>query len=159
MFGALFALLVPELLMNQYSGISVYAICGMVAVMSPVIGAPMTALLLVFEFTRNYEITVAAMVAIVFANLVAYNWFGRSLYDTMLAERGIDLSMGRERAYLMHHKVVEYATDLLPVVQLSTSLAQLREQMVASSSSSSVIVDSDNRYQGKVYSASATCAG
>jgi cytidine deaminase len=40
-----------------------YAICGMVAIMSPVIGAPMTALLLVFEMTRNYEVTIAAMVA------------------------------------------------------------------------------------------------
>ena len=53
----------------------------MVAVMSPVIGAPMTALLFVFEFTRSYEITIAAMVTIVFANLITFKWYGRSLYD------------------------------------------------------------------------------
>jgi CIC family chloride channel protein len=64
----------------------------MVAVMSPVIGAPMTALLFVFEFTRSYEITIAAMLAIVFANLIAFRWNGRSLYDRQLSARGIDLS-------------------------------------------------------------------
>ena len=88
LFGAMFALLVPGALLDSYSGVSHYAICGMVAVMSPVIGAPMTALLLVFEMTRNYEVTIAAMVAVVFANLVASIWFGRSLYDQQLAQRG-----------------------------------------------------------------------
>ena len=136
--------------MNEYSGIEVYAICGMVAVMSPIIGAPMTALLLVFELTRSYEITVAAMVAIVLANLMSYNWYGRSLYDRQLAQRGIDLSMGRERAWLMHHKVAEHITEALPVVSQNSELGDLRAGMTAKSTSSSIVVDTDNRYLGQV---------
>lgn len=151
LFGALFALLVPEMLLDSYSGISAYAICGMVAMMSPIIGAPMTALLLVFELTRSYEITVAAMLAIVFANLIAHNWYGRSLYDHQLKLRGIDLSMGRERAYLMHHKVAEHVTASLPVVQQTANLGALRLKMTENSSASVVIVDHDNRYLGQVY--------
>jgi CIC family chloride channel protein len=119
--------------------------------MSPIIGAPMTALLLVFELTRSYEITVAAMLAIVFANLMAYNWYGRSLYDHQLKLRGIDLSMGRERAYLMHHKVVEHVTESLPVVRQTANLGALRLKMTENSSASAVIVDHDNRYLGQVY--------
>ncbi len=151
LFGALFALLVPELLLTDYSGVSAYAVCGMVAIMSPVIGAPMTALLFVFEFTRSYEITIAAMVAIVFANLIAHNWYGRSLYDRQLAARGIDLSMGRERAYLMHHKVLEHVTDSLLVLPQSTAIVDACEQMAASSTASAVIVDRDNSYLGIVF--------
>ena len=83
----LYALMVPEWLFDDYSGLSVYAVCGMMAVMSPVIGAPMTALLLVFELTRSYEFTIAAMVAIVFSNLIAHRWYGRSLYDHQLNPR------------------------------------------------------------------------
>ena len=150
LFGALFALLVPELLLSNYSGLSAYAVCGMVAVMSPVIGAPMTALLFVFEFTRSYEITIAAMVAIVFANLVATKWYGRSLYDHQLAARGIDLSQGRERAYLMHHKVMEHVTDSLLLVQQSASLAELRKLMATNSTASAVVLDDDNRYRGLI---------
>jgi CIC family chloride channel protein len=151
LFGALFALLVPEMLLENYSGISTYAICGMVAIMSPIIGAPMTALLLVFELTRSYEITVAAMVAIVFANLTAYNWYGRSLYDYQLKVRGIDLSMGRERAYLLHHKVAQHATASLPVVRQTADLGALRLQMNENSSATAVIVDDDNRYLGQIF--------
>jgi len=151
LFGALFALLVPEMLMDDYSGVSTYAICGMVAVMSPIIGAPMTALLLVFELTRSYEITVAAMLAIVFANLIAHNWYGRSLYDNQLKLRGIDLSLGRERAYLMHHKVAAHVTESLPVIQQSANLGALRLKMNEKSSGSAVILDHDNRYLGQVY--------
>ena len=148
LFGALFALLVPGTLLDSYSGISDYAICGMVAVMSPVVGAPIAALLLVFEITRNYEVTIAAMVAIVFANLVASIWYGRSLYDQQLAARGIDLSMGRERAYLTHHKVSELLTACLPVIAQDARLAVANTEMSALHTTSAVIVDDEQRYLG-----------
>ncbi|TNF86748.1 MAG: CBS domain-containing protein [Gammaproteobacteria bacterium] len=150
LFGALFALLVPDQLLSDYSGASVYAVCGMMAMMSPVIGAPMTALLMVFELTRSYEITIAAMVTIVFANLAAHQWYSRSLYDFQLRRRGIDLSLGRERAYLMHRKVIDLLSDSLPVVHSDISLSELRQRMAAYSTASAVIVDSDNRYLGLV---------
>ncbi len=150
LFGALFAELIPATLLSDYSGITVYAICGMVALMSRVIGAPTTALLLVFELTRSYEITVAAMLAIVFANLIAHRWYGRSLYDYEVAERGIDLSMGRERACLMHHRVVEYLTDSLPVVTEDLSVAQVRETMAANAAAIAVVVDTESRYLGQI---------
>ncbi|MFT6371547.1 MAG: CIC family chloride channel protein, partial [Gammaproteobacteria bacterium] len=38
LFGALFAISIPALLLEQYSGVSVYAISGMVALASPIIG-------------------------------------------------------------------------------------------------------------------------
>ena len=72
----------------------------MMAVASAVIGAPLTTILIVFELTRNYDLTVAAMVAVVFSNLVTYRAFGRSLFDIQLANRGVDLSVGRDRARL-----------------------------------------------------------
>ena len=90
------------------------------------------------------------MVTIVFANLIAYQWYGRSLYDYQLRERGIDLSMGRERAYLMHHSVAEHVTDELPVVHRDISLSELRERIAAKSTESAVNVDNDNRYLGMV---------
>ena len=151
LFGALFGLLVPEALLASYSGISDYAICGMVAVMSPVIGAPMAALLLVFEMTRNYEVTIAAMVAVVLANLVASIWYGRSLYDQQLVARGVDLSLGRERAYLMHRKVSENLTDSLPVVTIDARIGAANTLMAARQTTSVVIVDEEHRYLGTLF--------
>jgi len=150
-FGALFAITVPELLLHQYSGLSVYAIAGMVAVMSPVIGAPMTAVLLVFEITRNYEVTIAAMLAIVFSNLVSFQWYGRSIYDAQLAARGMDLSLGRERAYLMHHKVVEFITQPIPAVDEESTISSLLGLMNSTKTASAVVLGSEGQYLGMVF--------
>lgn len=57
------------------SGVAVYAIGAMMAFASAVIGAPLTCILIVFELTRNYDITIAAMVAVVFSNLVSHRLF------------------------------------------------------------------------------------
>ena len=43
---------------------------------------------------------IAAMVAVVFSNLVSHRLFGRSLFDIQLARRGMDFSLGRDRAHL-----------------------------------------------------------
>ncbi len=151
LFGALFAFAVPELFLVEYSGLSVYAVCGMVALASPVIGAPLTALLIIFEITRNYEITVAAMVTIVFSNLIAYHWYGRSLFDTQLMQQDLDLSAGRDRAYLQHHKVAEYMTHEIPVINNNWNCGQLLEQMAGDATQSAAVVDHDGRYLGMIY--------
>ena len=151
LFGALFAQWVPAVLLTDWSGLPVYALCGMVALMSPVIGAPMTAVLLVFEFTHNYEITIAAMLAVVFANLFAAPWYSRSLFDYQLAARGVDLSQGRERAYLKHHKVGEYLRQTLPIVAQTDSLANLQQALDEADSATAVIVDTDGVYLGLAY--------
>ncbi len=148
--GALFAELVPGNILNGYSGLPVYAICGMVALMGPVIGSPMTAVLMVFELTRSYETTIAAMVAIVFANLISHYWYGRSLYDRQLAARGVDLSEGRMRAYLSHRKIIQHATESLPVSAVSTNVGELRQTMTSLDTDSAVITDDKGVYLGIV---------
>ncbi len=78
-FGTLcgdFAYLLFE---GQHTDLVIYAACGMVAVVSPVIGAPLSAILIIFELTRSYDATTAAMVSAVLSNLVSYRVFGRSL--------------------------------------------------------------------------------
>ncbi len=151
LFGALFAITVPEFLLDYYSDLSIYAISGMVAIASPVIGAPLTGLLIVFELTRNYEATIAAMVTIVFANIVAYHWYGGSLFDAQLAERGLDLSLGRDRAYLKHHPAVEFADHNFPCADSLSTCGELADRLKAEPRHSAIVIDSDNRYLGLVH--------
>jgi CIC family chloride channel protein len=151
LFGSLFAILVPELIFAEHSGLSIYAICGMVALASPVIGAPMTALLIIFELTRSYEITIAAMVTVAFSNLTAYHWYGRSLFDHRLAERGVDLSLGRDRAYLQHQMVVNYASQILPCFNSETSCGEAIEKLRSNPIQTAVVVDTEGTYLGLLH--------
>jgi CIC family chloride channel protein len=105
--GVFFWILASGLAGLPTSGAAIYAIGGMMAFASAVIGAPLTCILIVFELTRNYDVTIAAMVAVVFSNLVSHRAFGRSLFDVQLARRGIDFSLGRDHAHFAALKVVD----------------------------------------------------
>ncbi|MDZ7809533.1 MAG: chloride channel protein [Arhodomonas sp.] len=148
--GALYSVVLGIVLPVPRSALVVYAICGMMAVTSPVIGAPLTTILIVFELTRNYDLTIAAMVAVVFSNLVAYRLFGRSLFDVQLAGRGFDLSTGRDRAILDTMPVRERMTTFCTRVPPGASVGEVTSRLTADGRSEASVVDDNGRYLGIV---------
>jgi len=147
LFGALFWSTL-ELLGIPNSGVVVYAICGMVALTSPVIGAPLTTILIIFELTRNYDLTIAAMVSVVFANLLAFRIFGRSLFDIQLARKGIDLSFGRDRAMLTNTLAIDYLVEDFLVLDVNTAISTAAQNMVNEGRAEATITDQDKNYLG-----------
>jgi CIC family chloride channel protein len=150
LYGALSGMVFEALLPMQLSEVVVYAICGMMAVTSPVIGAPLTTILIVFELTRSYDLTVAAMVAVVISNLIAFRLFGRSFFDVQLKTRGFDLSFGRDKAILGSRLVRHYMTDVCITLPPSTTIAELRRRLVAEARSEAIVVHPDGQYLGRV---------
>ena len=148
--GALFWTMVDATQFVPHSGIVAYAICGMMAVASPVIGAPLTVILIVFELTRNYDLTIAAMVAVVFSNLVSYRIMGRSLFDFQLERKGIDLSAGRDRARLVAVRVSEFATDDFPGGRPEERAGEVLARLDRGNWREAFIQDGDGRYVGKL---------
>ncbi|MCY3770210.1 MAG: chloride channel protein [Gammaproteobacteria bacterium] len=150
LFGALVGHLVPLFMIEHFSSIAVYAICGMVAVTSPVIGAPLTTILIVFELTRNYELTIAAMISVVFANLVGYRLMGRSIFDIQLKKRGFDLSLGRDQAVLDHRKISDFLSSDYVTAGPETTLETLLERMHEVGKSEGYIIDDNDLYLGTI---------
>ena len=105
LFGAMAGGMLDQILAIENSGIIPYAICGMMATASSVVGAPLSMILIVFEMTRSYDLTTAVMVAVVFSNLVSTRLFGRSLFDVRLAEQGLNLQSGRTNGLLGYEHV------------------------------------------------------
>ena len=140
-----------EFLYNDfYSGLEFYAICGMAAVTSPVIGAPLATILIVFELTRNYELTTAVMVSVAFSNLVAYRLFGRSLFDRQLSMRGFDLSMGRDKAKLAQTRISDYLTTDFVRAHPGDSLSVLKRALIDANRHEVYIVDEVSGYGGMI---------
>ncbi len=150
LFGALFGMGVAEALPAAQSGIVAYAICGMMAVTSPVIGAPLTTILIVFELTRNYDLTIAAMVAVVFSNLVAYRIFGRSLFDVQLKGRRFDLSLGRDQAILGLRRVSDFRSGDFIALAADARVDTLVRRLKAAGRAEALVTDRDGRYRGLV---------
>ncbi len=130
------------------SGVAVYALCGMVALASPVIGAPLTTILIVFELTRNYDITIAAMVAVVFSNLIAHRMFGRSLFDVQLAARGVDLSAGRDQARLEALPVLSCSVPNVVEARVNEPIQIVLERLQASPWRIAFVTDGDGLFRG-----------
>ncbi|MCD1585655.1 chloride channel protein [Halomonas profundus] len=153
LFGALAGTLVAELGGGQETFIF-YAVCGMVAVTAPVLGAPLTTLLIVFELTGSYALTTAALASVTLANPLAAQLFGRSLFDIQLARRGLDLSAGRSRAVLQEARLTELishdAVTLAPATPLKAAISRLSQ----AGHGEAYLVDGRGRYQGCVTLAS-----
>lgn len=150
LFGALMGNGAELLLGELRSDIVIYAICGMVAVTSAVIGAPLTTILIVFELTRNYDLATAAMVSVVFSNLVSYRIFGRSLFDVQLRARGFDLSLGRDKVILDHRLIENYVTQEYTRLDPDMSLAQAKSALLEFRRHEGYVLDADGAYVGTV---------
>ena len=150
MFGALIGQGLELLPQFGYSEIGLFAICGAVAVASPVIGAPLSAILIVFELTRNYELTTAAMLSVVFANMVSYRLFGRSWFDHQLNERGLDISQGRDRLVLRQHRVDELPFVMPLTVQITEPVAQVVRKIEEQELETAWLIDDAGLLRGRV---------
>lgn len=153
LIGALFWTLVSGIAGLATSGVAVYAIGAMMAFASAVIGAPLTCILIVFELTRNYDITIAAMVAVVFSNLVSHRLFGRSLFDVQLARRGMDFSKGRDRAHLAALPVRDLLSAEAVTMTPEDTPAGVDARLTARGWRQAFVLDAEGRLAG-IYSPS-----
>ena len=150
LFGAFAAVGAEWVLGELRAELVVYATCGMVAVVSAVIGGPLTSILIVFELTRNYELATAAMVSVVFSNLVSYRIFGRSFFDVQLRDRGFDVSLGRDKVILEDRRVEDYLSRRYTVLSPRTPFPEVKRRLLAAPAGEGHVVDRRGRYAGTV---------
>ncbi len=90
-FGLIAATAFPEMAASH----GLYAIIGMAAVASSILGAPISTILIVFELTGDYKISIAVMVAVSVATLITKHIYGRSIWQTQLLNRNVDVNESR----------------------------------------------------------------
>lgn len=150
LFGALFGMLLTLVLPDAGDSLAVFAICGMAAVTSPVIGAPISTILIVFELTRNYDLTTAVMVSVVFANLVSYRLYGRSMFDKVLQGRDVDLSLGRDQLVLDRTPLGPYVSSEYVVARPGERRDALCERLVEAGAAEAQLLSPAGDYIGTI---------
>jgi CIC family chloride channel protein len=122
----------------------------MAAVSSAVIGAPLSAVLIVLELTQSYQYAVAAMMAVMVCSLITARVFGQSYFDRQLLDRGIDLAKGREAIALSHQVIGPFASDDYISVGAGGSGEALTLEMKKRGHTEAYVVDRDGVLEGKV---------
>lgn len=148
LFGSLFGIGIDQLV--PHSNIAVYAVCGMAAVTSPVIGAPLTTILIVFELTRSYELTTAVMISVVFSNIISYRLFGRSLFDFQLKSRGFDLSLGRDPLVLRTQRIASIVRPEFCQLGQQSTIAEAIDHLRRDGRGVAYLVDDQQRFVGSL---------
>ena len=125
-----------------------YATIGMAAVGSALLGAPISTVLIVFELTRDYGITLGVMTAAAFASTVMQSGQHGSFFRWQLATRHINLSGARDISLLMTHKVEDLVSEDYLLVEQATTIGQLSSMMGAQRQRIALFVDEHGVFRG-----------
>ena len=126
------------------------AICGMAAVASAVIGAPIAGVMIILEMTMNYELALAAMLSVVTCSMISHLLFGHSFFDRQLLDRGIDVSQGRGHIEMMETPVLGIVSDDFALIDSTQTPKTAIKKLVAANQSEGYLVGDDNVLVGKV---------
>ena len=107
MTGGVFGILATGVFPEMSGSHGAYTLVGMGAVAGAVLGAPISTILIVFEMTGDYELTVAVMVGVVVCVTLVQQFIGGSYFDWQLAARGINLESGRDVGLLSEMYVAD----------------------------------------------------
>jgi chloride channel protein, CIC family len=103
-FGALvggaYGFWVHSLWPHVASPYGAYAAVGMAAVMAGTSHAPISAILILFEFTGNYDLILPVMLASILSSLLARRLRPASIYTEPLLRKGVDIPWRMEEAVL-----------------------------------------------------------
>jgi len=131
---------------------SSYAIVGMAAVFAAASRAPITAILTLFEMTRDYTIMLPLMLASVISATIARLLTRDSIYTIKLSHRGIDIDAGRKLDLMDTILVGEAMTlvDKITTVKPSTRLTELMRIFDETHHHGLPVVDEARHLQGLV---------
>ena len=126
------------------------AICGMAAVASAVIGAPLSGVIIILEMTMSYEFALAAMLSVMVSIMLSNHLFGHSFFDRQLHDRGIDVALGRGHIEMMETPVLKGVSADFPRIGTESHVDEAIGTLVSAAATEAYLIDDSGLYRGKV---------
>lgn len=130
MLGGLFGLVAQIPFPDLHSGIGAYTLIGMGAVSAAVLAAPISTILIVFELTNDYHLTIAVMIATVVSTAITRALHGYSFFTWQLALRNIELHGGHEVAVLRDLRVRDVMRTDHVTISADAGIHDIRARLV-----------------------------
>lgn len=144
-FGYFASIAFPDLVSSN----GLYAIVGMGAVASAILGAPISTILIIFELTGDYQITVALMVAVVTANLITNHYLkASSFFHLQLKRAGKDMEGSRAQNLSRQIAVRKIMSNDYATVGTETDLDRIKELILDDEKNNLFVLDEDFNIEG-----------
>ncbi len=127
-----------------------YAAVGMAAIAAGTTHAPISAILILFELTGNYQLILPLMVAAITSSFLSKSLYRYSVEEESLRRRGIDLSFRMEEAVLAGVDVKSLQRQDSDVLRPEDSYATVVERFLATRRQRLFVVDHAGRLLGAV---------
>ena len=107
-----------------------YALVGMGAVVAGVTQAPITAIIIIFELTGDYQIMLPLMISCVISSLITSRIKRNSIYTEKLSRRGINLHLGVEARIMESTKVRELMQEDVLTIDVKAGFQEVLDNML-----------------------------
>jgi CIC family chloride channel protein len=150
MLGAAYGTVVHHLLPHLAAASGAYGLVGMGAVFAAAARAPITAVIVVFELTGDYNIILPLMFAIVVATALSHRISRDTIYTLKLRRRGIDIEAPRARRLMAGTSVAAAMGRPPRPLRLEQPAAEIIERFANERSDSLPVTDPDGILVGVV---------
>ena len=150
MLGAAFGFLANQLFPGVAGPVGAYAIVGMASVFSSTARAPITAVVILFELTRDYQIILPLMLCVVLSTVVSQLLHRESIYTKKIRRKGIE-PPGEEMLDSLENVIVgDVMTKDFQNVPASLPLGELEERFKSAGQRGLLGMDEANEMLGIV---------
>ncbi len=148
--GGAFGLGLQSLGWIDQSSVTAYALVGMAAMVAGTTHAPLTAIVILYELTRQPLVVLPVMFAAIVATIGAQMLFRDSIYTLKLRRRGVRMGTLADLTILRRITVDDVEHQAAPIVHLHDPLQKLLDMAAETDAANFVVVDEDGDYQGLV---------
>jgi CIC family chloride channel protein len=150
MVGGAYGIIAGSAFPDLASSHGAYTIIGMAAVAGAVLGAPISTILIVFEMTGDYALTIALMIATAIASVTVQQVGIPSFFIGQLQRRGVKLTEGHETRLLADIKIRSLLDRNYATVPAEAPLAEVRKALVQAPFAELMVIDGHGALLGTI---------
>jgi CIC family chloride channel protein len=148
-FGYLYAIFVSTVLGIQIDT-TTYVLVSMGAVLGGINSIPISAILIIFEMTRDYTFILPLMLAVVISTTIVRLILKGSIHEKHLKRQGYEISRGRESSLLRSVLVKDVMRKDIILISEDTLLPNLISNYIESSHGTFFTIDKKNKVVGAI---------
>lgn len=150
LLGASWGIIANMLFPEWTASPGAYALVGMGAMLSGITHMPITAILMIFEFTNNYLIIPPLMIASIISVLLSNQIAKKSIESAVLESKGINIHDKRE-VNLLRTILVSSVMETDPaIIKRNAPFSEVITGLLSGKSHFAIVVDDRNSYVGTI---------
>jgi len=150
LLGGAFGFRVHALFPHTTAEHGAYALVGMGGLLAGMTHAPLTAIMMIFEQTNNYQIVLPLMFVCIVSHFTTRLFNTRSLEEEALHRRGVVLPTGLEAGVMQSLRVEDIMHDDVSAVTQSVSFPMIVEQFLKEPYNNLYVVNSEGKFLGAI---------